>query len=162
MIILFIEDSYGISFFKKLIETMKTHNIIPKIRFQYKHLAAMCNAKTERLLKVAAQNPNYKKIFVIVDDDRTNGKKKGKEETHIPKKYGHKCELLWFTDEIEELILLSENIWHNGKSSDYLKTNRDYKKRDLPNYAKKLDLEKISTHRVISAIIQVAKNCHNL
>ncbi len=161
MIAILHEDTFGKSFLHKILIKLKDGGKIPRCGFRFFHLKAMCNQKTTRMIKglqILRNRPDG--VIIIIDDDRSDGEKRRRELRHIPRDLSIPNILLAFEDEIEELILLSRGINHSGKSSELLRNRENYRKRDLPKYADRLDLNKIQNHPVVDGMISfINKHC---
>ncbi len=162
-IVIFVEDTYGAPFFKKLITQLKENAFIPSnIEFEVKHSTMPCNHKTIKLA-VARFTPLESKatnVILVFDGDGRQKEKlereKNKIHTHYPD-YVEKIHILVFKYEIEELLFWSSNKRIPNNPSKYLKTHEKYSKRDLPKLLNRVDLVALSKHEVIDAIINISK-----
>ncbi len=152
-IYLFVEDSYGVVFFKKLIENINNLNILKKpIKISKRNGITtpqsiggyLCNPKIERDILAASNFTTCEKIIIVIDGDKNQNKineNKDKIKKHIPKNINKPCKEIIIDYEIEEWICMCNNIkWGNDKPSDILKSKLKYKKSQLPNYGNKLDI----------------------
>ncbi len=155
-ILILTEDSYGVPFWEKITKILKNYSLIPKhVKITVKRQDFPCNSKTTKIAKtfVSVSEKNF--CFLIFDGD---GQKNHKESIEKEKfnilalEKRKRVHILVFETEIEELIIHSKK--GRFKPSEYLKTHRNYDKKDLTRYAEKIRLEDLKNHYLIQEFIQ--------
>ncbi|MHA1144796.1 MAG: hypothetical protein ACTSRW_08680 [Candidatus Helarchaeota archaeon] len=146
-----VEDTYGIEFFKKLINRLKIEDLIPtEVRIDADRAPAACNKKLDRILTTTFKfsTRDFVKAIVIHDGDGNPENKRRILLNHVPRDLRDRVELLIFEDEIEEWICKSLEYRLRGlKPSVALSRNlerdqgRRYEKRNLPEFVDQLNFD---------------------
>ncbi|MGC8726309.1 MAG: hypothetical protein ACP5RS_07040 [Thermoplasmata archaeon] len=141
----FTEDKYGPQFIKKLFLILKNKKIINQNIILYNaHRYPVCNYKLGRMVSSALTDRD--KALVLVDADGSNREDvKNSTLKHIKDEDKSKTEVIVLEYEIEEWICISSDLlWKGDKPSNILKSELKYEKYKLPDYADKLNFEKLS------------------
>jgi len=148
------EDKYGVDFFKKLVNRLKSMHVVDKswhIYVEWMH--GKCYAKTERIIN-AKRRVGLGKIVVAADAEGDD-----KEEVaeflsrHIPEDLKALTKYVIFNDCIEEWVCEGLGIEHRGLHpveclDRWLRENRKrgYEKFMLPDFAGKIDIKKLQNN----------------
>ena len=156
---IFCEDTYGKPFFETLAMKLKQKKIIPNFSFSVTTKAANCNPKLAKFIDQSIKN-GFEAIFLINDADS----KVELKEKEIYNKYNSskiKIFSLIFKTELEEIF---HNYYFSScnkkciKPSKCLKDHKNYKKNEILNLSKKIDVLKIKEHYLIK---QMIIHCNN-
>jgi len=99
----FVEDEYGDEFFEKLVNRLKKEGLIPRdVVVKPKKLAADCNTKIDRQLKVSLKFGNFNRAVLVIDGDGNPEKKRENAELHIPSDLKDRVDVIVFEYEAEE------------------------------------------------------------
>ncbi len=164
-ILILTEDTYGIDFFRKLINRLKSQRFIKiNYSFKYRRYPGVCNSKLCRILKSIGNN--LVKIIIVADADGMNKNHvKSMIEKHIPNEFKNITKYIIFNHCIEEWICeglgVTKCFSHNPVHilNNYLRQNkgREYEKYMLPSFADKLDLKKLLNNQEFKYFL----NCIN-
>ncbi|QDA30997.1 hypothetical protein FH039_04440 [Thermococcus indicus] len=149
-IVIITEDAYGGEFFKRLLSRLRTEGLtdtrLKKLsgRKNPIHAPYLCNSKLGKILRASELvRPDF--ILLVYDGDGPSNyeSKKKDVEKHIPRNLKIPVKILLFEYEIEEWVCKSLGYSWSTKPSDELKRRERYTKSKLPEYADKLDFEKL-------------------
>lgn len=130
---IYTEDSYGVSFFKLIVDELKNDGDINiHDGYKIKRIPGRSSAKFTRMMKFEVEE--YDKIIINVDSDGEPEKTYDYEKKHIPRNSEYKVFYILNNDEIEEWILYAKNINYRGKPSKNMSRviGKNYEKNMLP------------------------------
>lgn len=140
-ILILCDDSYGKSFYPKLIEKIygRKPSIPPK---------RAVGPKVSRIIKANFISSNPDKIIRIKDGEgnRFDEVMRNIEEVelkNLDKTLKDKVKIVILDCEIEEWICISKDIKFNCKPSRELRIRERYEKHMLPKYVDELDIDKL-------------------
>ena len=149
-IVIITEDTYGGEFFKRLLGRLNREGLtdvrLKKVRGRKNpiHAPFLCNPKLNKAIKAAElARPDF--ILLVYDGDGPSmyTTRKNDVKKHISRGIKTPVKVLLFEYEIEEWICKSLGYSWSTKLSDELKKRERYAKHNLPEYAGKLDFEKL-------------------
>lgn len=149
------EDSYGVDFFKELLNRLKSEDIIPEsLHVDADRFYGKCNPKLKRQMKPMAFQRGCNLFIIVADADGNPVEEvKMKIECHVPNNFRDITHYVIFNYEIEEWVCISLNLEINGKPSNILKHRFGYEKYKLKQYVPKLDFEKLKNHESFNKFI---------
>lgn len=153
-IAIYIEDTYGPGFIRKVINHLIKEGYIKNRRFKYRKETPALIEKCHNVRKVKPVIREVDRILIIIDKENTYNYDEDKEI------WGHlgrlkdedrsKIVVIATEPEIEEWICISLGMEFdrtgyntNNKPSKVLKREEDYKKEKLEDFADKLDFNKL-------------------
>lgn len=144
-IMVLCEDSYGVDFFKDLIERLKKENVISKgLHIDTERFYGPCNTKLTSQMKVMVLLRDYNFFVIIADaDGNPIDDVKSQIECHVPRDLRNITRFVILQYEIEEWICKSLNIKINDKPSKILKHKFGYEKYKLRDYVPKLNFKRL-------------------
>lgn len=140
---IFCEDKKGKPFFERLIKRMKKEGRFGNISVKVGFIGGSVGTVLERRIK-ASLREGCSKFIVIYDahGDDIN-KVRNKVLRFIPDNVRPKTCIVILDFEIEEWICISEEINCGSKPYETLKNRIGYEKYRLPDYAERLDFNKL-------------------
>lgn len=155
-IIVLCEDSYGVDFFKELINRLKEMNIVPEgLHVNAERFYGPCNTKLTRQMKAMGLLKDYNFFVIVADaDGKPADDVRIKIECHIPNNLRNITHLVILKYEIEEWICISLDIKINDKPSTILRHKFSYEKYKLKDYISKLNFEKLKNCESFSDFVK--------
>ena len=151
---LFVEDSYGSPFIKKLLRRKSEEGLLSAKPNRVK--PSSIGNKLKRMVNAALLDADY--VVILMDADGLPHNQKTEEiKRFLDDKYLNRVDIVLLDYEIEEWICYSQELpIGSGKPSKILRQKQNYEKRHLPKFAEKLDCKKLaecpSFHRFASAL----------
>lgn len=138
-------DTYGKAFFKLLTNRLKEEDYISNFHISVAKFYGLCNPKLDRQMRAFSCLRKYNYFIVIVDaDGKPPLEIREKIECHFPKDIDTVNRVVVLENEIEDWICASEDIrLRDRKPSVILHHQRGYEKYRLPDYASRLDIERL-------------------
>lgn len=142
---IFTEDGYGPAFIKQLIPLLKANDLIPRetiITDSRKY--PLCNPKLGNMVKASLE---VAERSVVLTDANGGDLDSVMTRTlnHVKKEDRSNVSIVVLDYEIEEWICSSKSYRLNAATPTYvLETREMYEKYRLPDYARQLDLAKLS------------------
>lgn len=153
----FMEDKFGRPFMKKFFSIKNQSGEIHRdAQYSGDDKFLPNNPKSGRDIKLRYSSND--RIVIVVDADRRPINQVEKETLNlIDRNFRNKVRVAVLTHEIEEWICYSEDIsFRDRKPSEVLKYERDYQKFRLPDYADRMDCQKLqhceSFRRFLNAV----------
>lgn len=145
-LIILCEDTYGKEFFKALVLRLKKEGLVSNFPIATDRFYGPCNNKLERQMKVFACLREFNSFIVFADADGKRQEKILKKiECHVERGLKPLTKIIIFKYEIEDWLCASKGICiKDDKPSNILKQKGGYEKYRLPDYAPRLDIEKLS------------------
>ncbi len=152
-----VEDSYGKSFWQKFIR--KKSKIINLPCPREISSCKYTEPKFHRYIRNYIQSKDCFVLILLDGDGHSLPEFQNCILNSIKSEYRNKIKLFLFDYEIEEWICHDLNIkYKNSKPSQILKHKQKYEKHNLPNYAEKLDCNKLKTCVSFDRFLSTLKN----
>lgn len=136
-----VDDYHGPSFIKKLFQKKLDEHIFTGKLLNVKRVPPG-SSKIQRIIKAVSKKGI--RIIILTDAEGLQPfEKKHKILQNIDSAYHKQIRIVLLCYEIEEWICYSNGFKINSKPSEILKTKLQYKKSNLPDYALKLDCDKL-------------------
>lgn len=164
-IIIYTEDTYGVDFFKNLIERLIKENFVSDLIVKCQRLAGKCWEKTKR--QINSSGEFYEKIIIIIDGEGSNRNEVFEDmKQHIPNYLQQKVHIIIFEYMIEEWICQGFNIrFRNRPSEDlsnWLRNEKgykySYKKNKLPEFANKIDISQLEENTNFTSLLNILRD----
>jgi len=142
-ILIFSEDQYGPKFFQKLLQRLRREGFIPtEMNVTTGPRIRNCYAKTQRAIKAALGD--FDRVILVIDGDGNPEQARRQIQAHLPADEEPRIGVVVTQYEIEEWICYSDGIrFGSEKPSQVLHKKHAYEKFKLPQYADKLDLQRL-------------------
>ena len=149
-----VEDTFGKPFIRKFFSKKRDEGKFPGILVN----SQQCHpgGKLRRMIRAATMDAD--RVVVMADADGKPLKDaEAKIRQYVDKEYSDMVRIVILTHEIEEWICYSKGLKIDKKPSKILARKISYEKSDLPDYATRLDCNKLmgcqSFKRLLNAII---------
>lgn len=140
---IFCEDRKGKDFFLKLANRLKEQNLIGNVQIKVRYIGGSISTKLTRSIKASLISNQIK--FIIVYDAHGRPIEDVREEVRsfIPSEIVNKTCIVILRYEIEEWICYNEDI-RTQTPYKTLKQSTGYEKYRLPEWADRLNIDKLS------------------
>ena len=162
-IIIFTEDTYGVEFFNNLIQ-MISKRYKTQLKVTLHRLAGKCYPKVNRQITAACNSTKNGIVLIIADAEGENVQSVERFLLrYVPKTCPIPVRLLIFQYMIEEWICVGLSIKYSSdlirRLDEYLRNmrgpNYKYKKRILPDFVERLDMNKLEQHSLFVKFLNI-------
>lgn len=143
--IILCADTYGKEFFKVLMVRLKEEGLVSNLPVAMDRFYGPCNSKLERQMKVFAYIRQFNSFLVFADaDGKPQDKILENIECHVECGLKPATKIIIFRYEIEDWICTSKDICIKDDKPSHILKKEGYEKYRLPDYAIKLNFQKLS------------------